>query len=361
LNTAYAEIYEMNTPQPRIREHSQRVLKWLLLPLIRLESHDARQATSQMAQFASTIRAVSIDPDGTQDKVVDKEYILSICSNLVLANEVASSFQFAHLSVMEYLRTRMFTSSRRQEYGDAEVASQMVVSSLSYIKLVSLERKTMVARRPSLSRRYGSVRVPTLRYSFSQFAVLYWPTYYRKSLQLDISSAAAQLFQETILSASPSEEFTAWIDTYRQHQDGQLTLTRGPPLRDPDLLSVGPMVHESTKTHNMTIAPDELFSGGFPNRALVAAAFGLEDLIRLVPESELYQRNENRRTCLDITRIWRRDEIYNILMNERKFDPSRTTYVEGKEATKSESASLEDPVVELHVPPYNQLNAAIWS
>lgn len=357
LNTAYAEIYEMNTPQPRIREHSQRVLKWLLLPLIPMRDRGVRQNSFRMARFASTIRAISIDPDGTQDKVVDKEYILNICSNLVLANEADSSFQFAHLSVVEYLRTRMFASSTRQEYGDAEVASQMVVSSLSYINLVVLERKIVPKRRPSISRRNSSNTVPTLGYSVSQFMVVYWPTYYKKGLEMGISDTAIQLFQQSMLSASPSETFMAWIDTFRQVQDlyGDMT------FREPNLLTVTSMNLTSVELSITRIVPSELYAGGFPNRALAAAAFGLEDLIRFVPEGELLQQNENKRTSLDIARLWDRENICNILLNERKFDSSRSIYVQAKAAPKIEPSSLEEPAVVLHVPPYNRLNAATWS
>lgn len=50
-----------------------------------------------MNQIEATIAAVSIDFDGSKDDSVDKEYILNICSNLVMVNESFGIFQLAHL------------------------------------------------------------------------------------------------------------------------------------------------------------------------------------------------------------------------------------------------------------------------
>lgn len=136
--------------------------------------------------------------------IIDPAYVLDICSNLVLVNHSLSLFQFAHLSVVEYLMTRTVRrdSTQIQEYSPVQVSTQVTLSCLSY--LLYLFRRVgsrSLARHPILCRKF-SQSVPTLRYSLLQFAVTYWPTFYHMSRENQTSGALQQLFHQVMKSAS---------------------------------------------------------------------------------------------------------------------------------------------------------------
>src|SRR5271154_994641 len=91
LDTVYDEIYETNTKdQAKAKEHAMRAFKFVL-------------CSQRPLKAAELAEAISTDPDGTSRSYVDRDYVLQICSNLIIVEE-QDIVQFAHLSVREYLQ-----------------------------------------------------------------------------------------------------------------------------------------------------------------------------------------------------------------------------------------------------------------
>ena len=61
LDRAYEEMYEMNMPQPHIRELAERVIKWPSLPVWPLPDRNAYPDATAMFEISATIDAVSVD------------------------------------------------------------------------------------------------------------------------------------------------------------------------------------------------------------------------------------------------------------------------------------------------------------
>jgi len=109
LEESYEEIYKMNTQQAHIRKMAQAVLKWLMIPLIHVRSARANHDTLALSKVETTIDAISLRPDGSRDPNTTADFILDICSNLVIIKEETSSFQFAHCFVVGHLLHRRIT------------------------------------------------------------------------------------------------------------------------------------------------------------------------------------------------------------------------------------------------------------
>ena len=104
LNKTYDKIYQMNTKdQLHAQVLARRVLKWLMLPLFPFESFIQRQDASDLVRLDAVVEAISTGMDGIRDLHIDENFILDICSNLVILDEGTETFRFAHSSVVEYL------------------------------------------------------------------------------------------------------------------------------------------------------------------------------------------------------------------------------------------------------------------
>jgi hypothetical protein len=129
-----------------------------------------------VSEIDAPIYAVLLDADGYEDQIIDQA---DICCNLIL-------FQFAHLSVVEYLMTRTVRSDSSQipQHSYVEVSPQVTISCLLY--LVRREEPHLLARHPILERKFSrrlvwGEAVPVLRNSLLQFTVIYRPTFYHMS------------------------------------------------------------------------------------------------------------------------------------------------------------------------------------
>ena len=131
LNAVYDEIYEMNTPQPHIRTLATKALQWVLLSsLPTVPGCKTNREAMAMMKCSELAHAVSVDVDGSRDPFVDEEYILNICSNLIVVKE--DRYQLAHLSVAEYLRSkRTQTVDPEIIYSEDKIRNQVALSCLS--------------------------------------------------------------------------------------------------------------------------------------------------------------------------------------------------------------------------------------
>jgi hypothetical protein len=88
-----------------------------------------------MSTVTAVLDAISIDSDGTRDSEVTVEFVVHICSNLVVVDESSNNFQFAHLSVVEYLQTRVIPKSDPpdKEYSFGHVSTEVAITCLASI------------------------------------------------------------------------------------------------------------------------------------------------------------------------------------------------------------------------------------
>lgn len=87
----------MNAPEPEDRSVAERALKWVMC---------CRRPSS----IETLVKAVSFDFYGNVDEEVDSDYLLDVCSNLIIVDH-NQLVQFAHLSVRAHnqvARTSLF-------------------------------------------------------------------------------------------------------------------------------------------------------------------------------------------------------------------------------------------------------------
>jgi GTP cyclohydrolase III len=98
LYKTYEVLYEMNTkPGTRDRKYAVKAYKVMMACQTPLDAHSLAQA-------------VAIDTDGAAQHYVDAEYVLDITRNFLTRDGKSSSIRFAHLSLIEYLHTRLIDS-----------------------------------------------------------------------------------------------------------------------------------------------------------------------------------------------------------------------------------------------------------
>ncbi|KAJ5098911.1 hypothetical protein N7532_005912 [Penicillium argentinense] len=89
LSDVYDDIHEMNIPEPEDEIVSEKLLKWAM-------------SCARPLGIEMLVKAASIDFDVNFDEEDDADYILDICSELIVVDH-SQLVQFAHLSVQEYL------------------------------------------------------------------------------------------------------------------------------------------------------------------------------------------------------------------------------------------------------------------
>jgi hypothetical protein len=130
----------VDIPQPHFREVAERVIEWHLLPLPPLHDGDAHRETATVFEIDAPIYTVLLDADGYEDQIIDQAYIRC---NLILINHSSSLFQFAHLSVVEYLMTRTVRSDSSQ-HSYVEVSPQVTISCPLYFCCTSSVERSPV-------------------------------------------------------------------------------------------------------------------------------------------------------------------------------------------------------------------------
>ena len=126
LNTVYDEIYNRNTKGKHSRTVANRAFKWMMC-LFR-EHEPLSHFNAKALAFA-----VSIEGDGTLDPTINQDYILRICSNLLVLDPIADRFRYAHLSVLEYLAQRYLNDTPTDGFDSQDVHAQVAESCLSFL------------------------------------------------------------------------------------------------------------------------------------------------------------------------------------------------------------------------------------
>ncbi|KAF4625153.1 hypothetical protein G7Y89_g13014 [Cudoniella acicularis] len=180
LNTVYDEIYETNTRDgAKIKEDAMRAFKFVL----------CSQGPLKATELAE---AVSIDPDGSSRSYVDRDYVLQICSNLIIVEE-RDVVQLAHLSVREYLQNSpRFTDT----YSDLQAHTQAAESCLAYL----------THSYTKFSETYFNGG------GFGGYAILYWPFHCEGAGEnRRKESSLRKLFTNLLLSEEVGEAYIEWI------------------------------------------------------------------------------------------------------------------------------------------------------
>ena len=126
LNAVYDEIYNRNTKGIHSRSVANRVFKWMMCLF---------RADEPLSHFSAKalVFAVSIEGDGTPNPVIDQDYILRICSNLLVLDPVADQFRYAHLSVLEYLAQRNLNDTPTEVFDEQCIHAQVAESCLLFL------------------------------------------------------------------------------------------------------------------------------------------------------------------------------------------------------------------------------------
>ncbi len=181
LRKAYVEIIgEIQKPSnsPQSRLIAQNSLKWLL-------------CAQEPLTCAAFLQAVS----PRSDIEVDQELITRLCRSLVIYNRENDVFEFAHLSVREYLEDH-------SDYGSDEQHLVVAESCLNSLEAALFSNATN--RKTAHSRK-----------AFSRYASLFWPLHYQNIDfdRYDVRKEALKDKLKTLLirSSGVSPAFKQWI------------------------------------------------------------------------------------------------------------------------------------------------------
>ena len=114
LGPVYDEIYEMNMQEPEDRTVASRALKWML-------------CSQRPLSIYELVEAASVGPEGAIEENIDEDYILDICSNFIITDNL-DFVQFSHLSVREYLM-----QGRGTEYSNNAAHIQAAETCLAFL------------------------------------------------------------------------------------------------------------------------------------------------------------------------------------------------------------------------------------
>ncbi|KAK4691497.1 hypothetical protein P7C71_g5516, partial [Lecanoromycetidae sp. Uapishka_2] len=327
LNETYDTIYRMNTEgQPHAQALAQRVLKWVLLPLIPHDNPIQQQDASDMVKLDAVIEAISTDTDGIRDPDIDEKFISDICSNLIIFDESTQTLRFAHLSVVEYLQNRVTqnTTPPDNEFSFIHVRAEVAVSCLSWISHSAKSGASQISRdlylqRPPIQRSYTTIgAVPTLatlQCSLLRFSVLYWHSYCPHTYYGPRENALQKLFSEVMYEERGSQILNFWIDQYKKSCGISLPRLRGHRWMRPGFMQCAPIedwhmlmltlsnchVSDAQFVMRHPVKPGALYStSGPPSRIFAAAAFGIQSVITCATNAELSEKNVFRQTNLQI-------------------------------------------------------------
>ena len=143
LTTIYTEIYELNfRASPRDKINAQNCYRMVLCSGMPLRS-------------SILANAIALNADGSFNSFVNESYIQAICSNLLVLDG-EGCVQFAHLSVVEFLKSDTFGGFYACTNNNAYAAEQCLT-------LISCRN----CRLPVIEDDLAS--------SLTEYAILYWP------------------------------------------------------------------------------------------------------------------------------------------------------------------------------------------
>jgi hypothetical protein len=148
LDSAYEEVYNMNTPHPGDRNMAIKAYKWMLCAQITLHIDELTKAVS--------FDGANLDPE------INAKYILEICSNLIITEIPSGIVRFAHLSVREYLEKRVVYTAK--EFSSIEAHTQATETCLAYMN-------------------HSRLKDFNTRDRFARYVVLYLATHHEMSFE----------------------------------------------------------------------------------------------------------------------------------------------------------------------------------
>lgn len=185
LDDSYSQIWaEIHSESSRVREITTRALMWVMCGRGRFNQH----LWAEASYYPESV------PNGGVDTLFD------FCRNLVISNEQLGCVIFAHLSVEEYLETKIFNSV------DANI---MAVKSC----FLAVRRRSAIETRERIDKsRLSYERWNQRRTPFVMYSIVNWPLHVElcgvASMQEEIL-AILQAFLGT--STKPSEAYAGWL------------------------------------------------------------------------------------------------------------------------------------------------------
>lgn len=181
----YDQIYKMNVGEgAKTKQHVKRAFMFVLCSLKPL-------TVGELAQ------AVSIDEDGQSLLYVNRDYILAICSNLIIANE-QDVVQFAFLLVSECLQS---SSRFADAYSISQAHIQAAESCLTYITHYDYDLD---------------------KNSFGRYAICYWPFHCEQVPVNQRKERLGRLITNLLLNDKVSVEFIKWNNALSKIYTGVL-------------------------------------------------------------------------------------------------------------------------------------------
>ena len=184
LASVYKEIYAKNTrAASKDREYAIKAYKLALCSRRPLYAHEFTQA-------------VSLRPDGSLNKYVDRQYVLQICSNFLVIDHW-TEVRFAHLSVVEFLKGDTFGNT----FSDNLAHAQAAETCLSCLQ----------PNAPSEAERFYEKKYDT--YFFSSYAGRFWLAHCQSTTEDERQNGVmGELYAEFLSDTKSKPTFIAWMD-----------------------------------------------------------------------------------------------------------------------------------------------------
>ena len=146
---------------------------------------------------------MSLKPDGSSDRHVDRHYILQICSNFLVIDRW-TEVRFAHLSVIEFLKGGTFG----EMFSDTRTHAQAAETCLSCLQPnARLEASKMYKGRFDA-------------YFFSGYAGRFWLAHCRSTSEEERRyGLLGELYAEFLSDAESKPIFIAWMDFCRSNNE----------------------------------------------------------------------------------------------------------------------------------------------
>ena len=173
LDSAYDEIFQMNAEgQPYMRSLIFKALRWMM-------------CSFRAISVKTLSKAVAFNLDGSVDSFVDEDFVLRMCSNLVVSTP-SKMARFAHRSVREYLARQSATPiGTKEEPNERELAHSTVHSQVAQTCLAIVHSLADKKKYPGLPRNpLEEVKEVNLS-GFDMYAVYFWAAHCEASGKVD--------------------------------------------------------------------------------------------------------------------------------------------------------------------------------
>lgn len=189
LTSVYKEIYEKNTrAASKDREYAIKAYRLVLCSRRPLYAHELTEA-------------VSLKPDGSLNRYVDRQYVMQICSNFLVMDHW-TEVRFAHLSVVEFLKGGTFGDM----FSDSPTHAQAAETCLS-----CFQPNTRAEAEKVYGKRFDA-------YTFSSYAGRYWLAHCQSTSEDERQRGLlGELYTEFLSDTKPKPTFIAWMDFIRSH------------------------------------------------------------------------------------------------------------------------------------------------